>query len=203
MQRTLTTTRRQNNDRHHAVPAWVVMTDDRRLPDPSPLIPFLPPGSAVIVRHRDAGGATRIATDILPAARRHGVLVLISQATPPARLICDGVHIPETALSNWKACDLARLGPGLVTASAHGAGAVMKAGRLGADAVLLSPVFATESHRHARALGLNRFAAIVRHAGVPVIALGGVTETRIRRLLHAGAAGIAGIGLFRPEKGAL
>jgi thiamine monophosphate synthase len=39
-----------------------------------------------------------------------------------------------------------------------------------------------------------RFAALVRRAGPPVYALGGVDSETARRLLPAGAAGVAAIG---------
>jgi len=201
MQRTLTTTDRQDNRRARTaatlpVPAWVVMSDMQRLPDPAPIIPYLPPASAVIVRHPDADTATDMARSLIGLARGHGVTLLLSATRPPARLDADGVHIPEAALRNWRASDLARLGPALVTASAHSLRAARRAGRLGADAVLVSPVFTTDSHAGAASLGLSRFVTIVRGAGLPVIALGGITEERIRRVLATGAAGIAGIGLF-------
>ncbi len=172
------------------------MSDEARLPDPSPLIPHLPPDSAVIVRHRDAGAAADMARSLAWAARPFGITVLLSAATPPARLDADGIHIPEAALGNWRARDFRRLRPALVTASAHGARTVLRARRLGVDAVLLSPVFPTQSHQHERALGVMRFAAICRNANLPVIGLGGISAGRIRRVLRAGAAGVAGIGLF-------
>jgi len=201
MQRTLTTTRRQDNRRARSapalpVPAWVVMSDTARLADPAPIIPYLPPGSAVIVRHPDPETASDMARSLIGLARAHSVTLLISAAVPPTRLDADGVHIPEAALSNWKASDLARLRPGFVSVSAHSLRAARRAWHMGADTVLLSPVFATDSHKGTASLGLPRFATIANAAGLPVIALGGVTEKRIRRVLAAGAAGVAGIGLF-------
>ncbi|MEQ8319600.1 MAG: thiamine phosphate synthase [Rhodospirillales bacterium] len=178
------------------------MTDEDRLADPRPVIPHLPPGSAVIVRHRDAKAAAHMASGLLHLARAHDVLVLLSAHTPPKHLHADGLHIPEAALKSWTATDFARLSPALITSSAHSLNAVMTAERRGVDAVLLSPVFPTRSHEGAVSLGLLRFAAITRHArnaGLPVIALGGITPARTRRTICAGASGIAGIGLFTPD----
>ena len=162
---------------------------------------LLPPGSAVIVRHRDASAAASMASGLLPLARAHDVLVLLSAHTPPKRLHADGLHIPEASLKFWTATDFARLSPALITSSAHSLNAVMRAERRGVDAVLLSPVFPTRSHEDAASLGLHRFAGIARFArdaGLPIIALGGITPARVHRTLSAGAAGIAGIGLFVP-----
>jgi len=59
--------------------------------------------------------------------------------------------------------------------------------------VFVSPVFATRSHPGARALGPIRFALMVRGLPIPVIALGGMTAKRARRLQLLGASGWAAI----------
>ncbi|MBO6518832.1 MAG: thiamine phosphate synthase [Rhodospirillales bacterium] len=175
------------------------MTDEQRLADPSPILPYLPPHSAVIIRRREIGDSEDMARQIMARAHLHGVNVLISASRPPDRLEADGVHIPEQAMRHWSASDFRRLRPALVTASAHSERAVTCARKLGVDAVLLSPVFPTQSHDGTYALGIMRFAGICRRAGLPVIALGGVSGHRLRRVFRAGAAGVAGIGLFLPS----
>ncbi len=174
------------------------MSDEDRLANPAPLLPYLPPASAIIVRRRDPADAREMARALTLAAVSYGVRVLLSATTPIDRLDAHGLHIPEAGLRYWKKTDLERLQPSLVTASAHSPSAAMRAAGFGADAVLVSPVFATESHETRPALGLMRFATIARAAPLPVIALGGITAPQLRRVFHAGAAGIAGIGLFRP-----
>jgi thiamine-phosphate pyrophosphorylase len=82
----------------------------------------------------------------------------------------------------------------LITAAAHGRAGLERAGRAGADAALLAPVFATLSHPRARALGVSRFAALVQASPVPVYALGGVDGANATRLRGTGAVGIAAIG---------
>ena len=58
-----------------------------------------------------------------------------------------------------------------------------------ADAVLLSPVFATRSHPGAPSLGPLRFLLMAQKAALPVIALGGMTAQRAARLrVHRWAA---------------
>lgn len=183
-------------NRRRTVPPFVLMTDEDRLADPTGIITHLPPGSAVIVRDRDPDQAAERASAFYPTAAAAGVLVLVSASVPPARPVADGYHIPERALAAWRRSDLHRLRPALVTVSAHDAGAVRRAGVFGADAVLISPVFATPSHPNRQALGLQRFAALARLSPVPVIALGGIGSGQVRRVRAAGADGIAGIGLF-------
>ena len=62
----------------------------------------------------------------------------------------------------------------------------MRGGR--ADALVLSPVFATRSHPGAPPLGPLRFRLLARQARVPVIALGGMTARRAAALGAAWAA---------------
>ena len=47
-------------------------------------------------------------------------------------------------------------------------------------------------------LGLEGLRAIVQATRTPVLAIGGVTADRFGEIAAAGAAGIAGIGLFLP-----
>ena len=78
----------------------------------------------------------------------------------------------------------------IITASAHSLRALMGAHLL--DAVFLSPVFATTSHKNARPLTPLRAAFIASHAPVPVYALGGVTAQNAA-LLAPAFGGIAAI----------
>lgn len=67
-------------------------------------------------------------------------------------------------------------------ATAHDLAEVALANRCGADAVLISPVYATASHPDVRPLGPARFRQLASHAQMPVIALGGMTAERAKVL---------------------
>lgn len=67
-------------------------------------------------------------------------------------------------------------------ATAHDPTEIALANRLGADAILLSPVFATRSHPGGAVLGAARFRLLARLASVPVIALGGMNLRAAQRL---------------------
>jgi len=117
----------------------------------------------------------------------------------------DGVHLPEAMVRRgapaWGGGGPRR--PGfLVTAAAHSPAALWRAARAGADAALLSPVFATASHPGGAVIGLPRFAAWCRGAPLPVYALGGIDRGTVRRLKDAGAAGAAAIGALAGIGGA-
>ena len=74
--------------------------------------------------------------------------------------------------------------------------ATTEAARLGADAILVSPVFASRSPSAGAPLGAGTFSAIVAATPAPVYALGGVTAETAAGLVNSGAAGLAGIEGF-------
>jgi thiamine-phosphate diphosphorylase len=64
------------------------------------------------------------------------------------------------------------------------------------DYLIAGTVFDSVSKPGRTPIGLEGLAAIVRRVEVPVLAIGGVSLARARAVAHAGAAGIAGVGLF-------
>jgi thiamine-phosphate pyrophosphorylase len=84
----------------------------------------------------------------------------------------------------------------LIGVSCHSAAEVGKAAAGGATFAVFAPVFEKKDAQGARSAGLASLQEAC-HAGVPVLALGGVTLSNARSCLDAGAAGIAGIRLFQ------
>jgi len=170
------------------------MTDDLRLPDPLPAVRALPPGSLLIVRARDAARRAQLAAQLRPMAWARGLILLIADDPALARAIgANGLHLPEVRArqaAHWRA----RNPDWLTTASAHSLRTVLAA--TGADAVLLSPVFATQSHGKARPLSPARARMIARSVSMPLFALGGVTAQNAALL--SGFSGIAAIGALNP-----
>ena len=83
-----------------------------------------------------------------------------------------------------------------VSISAHSTEEVFAAAEAGADAVTLSPIFASASKPgYGPALGLERLAEVAAVSPLPVIALGGIEdEGSVRACLDAGAAAVAVMG---------
>ncbi len=176
--------------RGRALPAVVLMTDDMRVADWAAAAAALPRGSAVVVRHRDPADRERLARQLQPICRTRRVALLIADdAALAQRVGADGVHLPEKRIAKLPGVR-ARNRRWLVTSSAHDAAAIRRA--RDADAVFVSPVFATASHVERAALGAVRFAAMARE-GRFVYALGGMETKTIRRLL---AHRVVGIGLI-------
>ena len=181
-----------------SLPALVLMTDDERLADPFPAARALPAGSAIILRHYGAPERASLARRLAEVARRRGLLLLVGEDPALARRVgAAGVHLPERAIGRAGMVRWHR--DWLITAAAHSQTALRAAAAAGADAALLSPIFATASHPGARPLGLHRFAALARQSPLPVYALGGIDRARAQLLQGSGAVGIAGIGGLIPE----
>lgn len=187
--------------RKRRLPALLLMTDAARLADPLAVIDRLPKGAGVVLRdYRDAGNdAARLAAArrLRRACRARGlVLIVAGDARFALAVGAEGLHLPEWRLARaGAAVRLMRAKRGtFVTAACHSARALVAAGRAGADAAVLAPVFPTQSHPEARSIGALRFAALVRGAGLPVYALGGIDTKAARRLSASGAIGVAGIG---------
>jgi thiamine-phosphate pyrophosphorylase len=107
-----------------------------------------------------------------------------------------GVHLPPGG--DVRAARAA-LGAGAwVSASAHSFDELLTAAAAGADAVTLSPIFASASKPgYGPALGLEALAESAQRSPVPIIALGGITDdSRLRRCLEAGAAAVAVMGVI-------
>ncbi|MFN3435907.1 MAG: thiamine phosphate synthase, partial [Sphingomonas sp.] len=77
---------------------------------------------------------------------------------------------------------------------------IVAAIRAGADAVFVSPVFATRSHPGSRPLGIARFGLMIRGLQTPVIALGGMNARKARALRPMGIHGWAGIDALAPRQ---
>jgi len=180
-----------------ALPRIWLFTDDQRLPDPGPAIHRLPPGAGVVLRHYRWPPAERLRLGraLATLCRQRRILLLVAEDAGLARAIgAAGLHLPGRAVHRLPGLRL-RHPRWTITLAAHDAADIAKAGRGGANAVFISPVFATISHPGAAALGPARFAALAtaaHGAGLRAFALGGMNAARLRRL-H-GADGFGAIG---------
>jgi thiamine-phosphate pyrophosphorylase len=189
---------RQLNACSPHLPPLILMTDEQRLNDPLAVALALPKNCAIILRHTDAKARAGLAESLRKIAHKNGLLLLIAgDAALAARLTCDGLHLPEARAR--EAAHFKALHPDwLITAAAHSARAVTIAAGARCDAVLLAPVFATQSHIGRAGLGVSRFCAIAQNARLPIYALGGVNAQNSHRLAGARLAGIAALDALIP-----
>jgi thiamine-phosphate pyrophosphorylase len=176
------------------LPSLILMSDDVRLPDPGPSIRALPEGSAIIFRHYNDPRKEELAAKYRQIAKDHKIIFLLAgDPRSPTQAKPDGYHLPEHLLD--LAQDLRATQPNIVlTAAAHSNEAVTKAALAGVDAVLLSPLFATESHVDAKPLGPHLAREIAKNATIPVYGLGGINAQTAPLLIESHLAGFAAIG---------
>ncbi len=143
----------------------------------------------MIYRHYGSKGRFEVGARLAAICRRRRLTFLVSADPELARAIrADGVHWPESRLRGVRPRHL----HWIETISAHSPRAVGKAHGLGADAVILSAVFASASPSAGPPIGPLRFREIARTARLPVFALGGLTHRNAARAM-AHAAGWASI----------
>lgn len=151
------------------------------------------PSVALHARDRQAGGARLAAL----AAR------LVSLAWPPEATVivagrpdvacavgAQGVQLAEGDLAPADAREVFPLG--WIGRSVHSAVEAARAVDEGADYVLAGNVFESASHPGRPAAGLELITAAAR-AGLPVIAIGGITAANAAAARDAGAWGVAAI----------
>ncbi|MDP1027802.1 thiamine phosphate synthase [Sphingomonas sp. KR1UV-12] len=165
----------------HAYPECWLMTDERAGDALWTSLRALPPGAGVVFRHHATPPAERRALFLrvrrIAAARR--LLLLASNPPLPGAA---GLHGRIRGATSWPAHDRRQ---------------ALAARRAGARLLFLSPAFATRSHPGAAPTGPARLARIGRDTGLPMIALGGMTPRRYRRVRALGFTGWAAIDAWR------
>ena len=175
------------------IPRIWLMTDARLDGQLWAAVQRLPFGSGVIFRHYHLGEHDRkkLFRSIHTLCRRRGhMLILAGSEKAALRWHADGFHNrvgPRTTSHRL-----------LRSAPVHNAREIATALRMGADILLLSPLFATASHKDARPLGRTRFAQLAGLAkGQSVIALGGMNARKGATLPARHVYGWAAIDAFK------
>ena len=175
--------------RNSTLPLIWLISDERNDETLETSLASLPRQSGFIYRHYHLPGPARWERfcKLRHAARGFGHTVILSDSAITAKEWgADGIYGSPRSL--WPRRD------GLLhLATAHDMQELGLANRLGADAVLVSPVFATNSHPGSETLGPARFRLLARHSLAPVIALGGMTTGRARSLQWPRWAAIDGL----------
>jgi thiamine-phosphate pyrophosphorylase len=153
-----------------------------------------------------AGELVKLAVAMLEVLREHGTTQLLVNGRPDVAVAAgaDGVHLTsqEGELTPEQVREVFRLagaGQPVVSVSCHTVEEVRRAVGDGVDLILFGPVFEkrVEGEMVGEGVGLGKLQeASAAAAGVPVLALGGVTWPRAELCIEAGAAGVAGIRLF-------
>lgn len=152
---------------------------------------------AVQIREEDLDGGALL--DLTGAIAALGRVIVTDRADVAMAAGASGVHLKSAGPGSER---VRAILPAHMTLSraVHGADEAAGAAAAGPlDWVLAGTAFASESKPGRAPLGAAGLRAIVHASPVPVVAIGGVTTGNARELLAAGAAGVAGIGLFLAE----
>lgn len=152
----------------------------------------LPPGEFGVQlrdKQRAKEAVAALARRLRKATAARGVPLMINGDLALAREVgAEGVHFGENA-RGWASL-ARRVFSGWITVPAHSDADVVRAREEGADAVLVSPIFATPGKGTARGLSALE-GARTRGGSLAIYALGGVDATRARQCVFAGATGVA------------
>jgi thiamine-phosphate pyrophosphorylase len=160
----------------------------------------LPPGALVVQirdKKRTDASLRLFAWQLRAVTRARGAWLVVNGRAALARDVgADGVHLGGGAGSVADARGILKRSA-WVSVAAHTDSDVARAREEGADGVLVSPVFSTQSRtadgqqKKPRGLGCLRSARLVAGAELPIYALGGVTAGSARACCAAGADGVA------------
>jgi thiamine-phosphate diphosphorylase len=149
----------------------------------------------VQVREKDLGGRALRALVAEVVAAAAGAAMVLVNGRPDVAVAVDaqGVQLPEDGLP---VREVKRAFSSLVVgASRHSVDGARRAEAEGADFVLLGPVFGTPG-KEGRVLGLGPLSEAARSLRIPVHAVGGIDAGNARRVVEAGARGLAAIRPF-------
>lgn len=133
-----------------------------------------------------------LARQVVEVCRNAGARILLnSDPELVEQLQADGLQLNASELMSLSSRPLPD--QYLVAASCHDYEEIQRAGELGLDFAVLSPVQKTATHPEAQPLGWEEFENIVSQATLPVYALGGVTRSDTERAWLSGAQGVSAI----------
>lgn len=163
------------------------------------------------------GRALELGVDLVQIRRKtetarelQSLVVAVLKAFPEAReriLVNDrldvalaagagGVHLPASGLPTGSVRQSAPSGF-LVARSVHSPHEAIRAAREGASFVVFGPIYSTPSKPGHPGAGTDRLREVVESTSVEVFAIGGIDARRASDVARAGAAGVAGISVFR------
>lgn len=170
----------------------IQITDGTALEDESRWLAGLR-GDVDYIQVREREASARDLTRLVRGAMRVAPVLVNDRADIALACGAAGVHLRAHSISPF---EIKRLGPIVVSVSCHNGQDVSAAN--GADYVIVAPVFRPLSKQDSREpLGVEGLRSICDNTRIPVIALGGITAANTRQCREAGAAGVAGITLFR------
>ncbi len=176
-----------------ALPGLLFFTDPERAPNPEAVAERLPTGAGIVYRAFGSSDAVEQGRRLRAIAEARGLLLLVGAHANLAEGVgAHGLHMPERLVR-----EIPRLRAEhprwLITVAAHDLAAVAAAEQAGADAVVASPVFPSNSPSAGEPLGVEGLRSFVEATSLPVYALGGVRARTVTQLIGSGIVGLAAV----------
>lgn len=146
---------------------------------------------------RDARGLIRLVERVMTAVRGTRTRVIVNDRVDVA--VAAGAHGVHLRADSMPAARVRAIAPRpfVIGRSVHSPGEAASVTSTGAvDYLIFGTVFPSASKPGGTVSGLGALAAACQATTVPVLAIGGMRPDRLAGVAHAGAAGIAAIGLF-------
>ncbi len=148
---------------------------------------------AVQLREKDLTGRKllELAGEVRRLTRLFDAKLFINDRVDVALAVeADGVHLGEKSIPVEAVRSLSRRL--LVGRSTHSLEGAKEAEKNGADFITFGPVFETPSKiGYGAPQGLGKLEEITRAVDIPVFAIGGITPDRAKKVVEAGAYGVA------------
>jgi thiamine-phosphate pyrophosphorylase len=123
-------------------------------------------------------------------AAANGVTLIINDHADIALAVdADGVHLGQDDLPLAEARKI--MGAKIIGISTHSLAQAVAAAEGGADYVGFGPIFQTKTKDAGPPRGVEELKIIKRHVGIPVVAIGGITQDNLAEVFEAGADAVA------------
>ena len=149
--------------------------------------------TAMQLRLKDFGSRDFLAAARAIAALCHegGAMLIVNDRADIAKLAgADGVHVGQEDLPLAAARQIVGTGK-IVGVSTHTVEQALAAEKAGADYIGFGAIYTGGLKNVKNAQGLERLRAVRAAVGIPIVAIGGITEASMPEVLRAGADAVA------------
>ena len=152
-------------------------------------------GGADVIQLRNKSASKMMlleqAKQLLPIAREARVPLIINDHVDVAVAAgADGVHLGQEDLPVREARK--RLGPDrIIGQSTHDVAQAIRADLGGADYLALGPIYPTPTKPAYEAVGVSLIEEVKMRVGIPIVCIGGITQTTLPEVVRAGATCVA------------
>lgn len=149
---------------------------------------------AIQLREKDLGirELLEMAYKMREVTKKYKAKLFINDRVDVALAVkADGVHLGQNSIPLSAVRKIAK-DKLMIGVSTHGIKEAMEAERDGADFITLGPVYRTPSKlKYGKPIGIDALKKVRAKISIPVFAIGGIKEDKVKDVISAGADGVA------------